>query len=161
MITKTRGDYLTNWAWFNDIIGGKDMVLCHSSALECLQLFTGYVNEKIIDVYAKKRGEYENINYRILDDFNNIDIVPVDNLLCTSVNQTINDMLSDFDNTDEQALLEALCKYYYKHNNSFDGLAISPENIKHFNAIKEWAIDYYNEGDEHDRAGKVHVPNIR
>jgi len=161
MISKTRGDYLTNWAWFNDIIGGKDLVLCHSSALECLQLFTGYVNEKNIDVYAKKQGEYDNINYRIIQNFNGIDIVSIDNLRCTSVNQTVNDMLNDFDNTDEQALLEALCKYYYNHNNSFDGILINPENIKNFNSVKEWAIDYYNEGYEYDRARKVYVSNFR
>ena len=147
MVTKTRGNYISNKAWFRDIIGTdrEDVILCHTSALECLQLFAGYMNEKNIDVYAKEKGIYENINYRIINSFNDIDKIQVGGLLCTSVNQTINDMLNDFDNTDEQALVEALSKHYHANNGSFDGLVISPKNIKYFNAVKDWAIEYYKE----------------
>ena len=67
------------------------------------------------------------------------------NVLCTSVNQTINDMLDDFDNIDEQSLVEGLSKYYYTNEKSFDGLYISPKNIKLFYSIKDWAIEYYDE----------------
>jgi len=158
-ISKKSGEFLTNRAWFRDVVGGQDLVLCHTSALECLQLFVGYVNAKEIDVYAKRKGEYDNINYRIVTDFNNIDIVTVGNLKCTSFNQTINDMFKDFDNTDEQALTEALSNYYHENNNSFNGLVIRPENMKIFNHIKDWAIEYYNEGDIHVGVGKAHVPS--
>lgn len=164
MFTKLSGDYISNRAWFKDVIGTdrEDMILCHTSALECLQLFSGYMNEKNIDVYAKKKGIYENVNYRIINDFNDVDKIQVGDLLCTSVNQTINDMLNDFDNTDEQALIQALSKYYHTNNNSFDGLIIKPENIDFFNHIKDWASEYYNERRvANDGAGKIHVSNIR
>ena len=153
MITKRSGDYITNRAWFKDVIGPNkdDVILCHTSALECLQLFNGYLNEKSIDVYAQKKGIYENINYRVITDFEEIDTVNVGGLLCTSINQTINDMLRDFDNTDEQALVEALSEYYYAQKKNFNGLAIDPENIQIFDNIKNWAIEYHNGGYKDDK----------
>jgi hypothetical protein len=54
-------------------------------------------------------------------------------------------MLHDFDNADRQALIQALSNYYYANNNSFNGLYIKPENTGHFESIKDWAIEYYNE----------------
>jgi len=161
-ITKTSGAYLTNWAWFRDIIGDKDMVLCHTSALECLELFVGYMNEKEIDVYAKKQGQYDNINYRILNNFNDIDVINIDGVLCTSFNQTVNDMLKDFENTDEQALAEALSNYYHNNGRSFSGLTINTENMSNFNYMKDWAVEYYNEGARvYDFTRTSHVSNYR
>jgi hypothetical protein len=161
IVSKRRNEYLSNRAWFRDVVGGQDLVLCHASALECLQLFVGYVNAKEIDVYAKEKGVYDNINYRILNNFEGIDIVSIGNLKCTSFNQTVNDMFREFDSTDEQALTEALSKYYYMHNESFDGLTIRPENMKIFNYVKEGAIEYYDEGVSNVGIGKTHVQGYR
>jgi hypothetical protein len=105
----------------------------------------GYLNERQIDVYAKESDGQENINYRIVDSFDGLNVVSLSDVRCTSVNQTINDMLSDFDNVDEQSLVEALATYYYRHGDSFDGLLIKPENQAAFDVIKNWAIEYYNE----------------
>jgi len=55
-------------------------------------------------------------------------------------------MLDDFDNIDEQALIEGLSGYYYhSHGESFEGLSIKPENMARFNSIKDWAIEYCDE----------------
>jgi len=145
MTTPSNDNFLGNKLWLQTVAGGRDWVLCHTSALECLELFVGYLNESRIDVYAKKPGEYENVNYRIIDSFDGLSIVNYRDMRYTSVNQTINDMLSDFDNIDEPALVEALATYYYTHNESFDGLEIHPKNLAAFDSIKDWAIEYYNE----------------
>ena len=150
MQSLTRNSFLTCYEWFHEVVGGKDVILRHTSALECLELFVGYLNEKEIDVYAREKGEYENINYYIVDTFNGIDIVRKGSLLCTSVYQTFNDMLSKYgtpeENTiDEQSLIEGLSGYYFSNNESFDGLYIRPENKAHFEKFKEWAIEYYDE----------------
>ena len=145
MVTALRGDYIGNRSWFQAVAGGREWVLRNTSALEYLGLFVGYLNERQIEVYAKEFGEYENIDYRIVETFDNLSTVDFNNVRSTCVNQTINDMLSDFDNIDEQALVEALATYYYLHNDSFDGLEIEPENQDVFDSIKGWAIDYYNE----------------
>ena len=141
----TSDDFLTTRDWHRAVVGGKDMILRYTSALEHLQLFSGYMREKMIEVYARQRGEYENIDYHVVDTFKNIDFVRIGDVLCTSVNQTVNDMLADFDNIDEQSLVEGLSKYFYINNNSFDKLFIKPENIERFNSVKDWAIGYYDE----------------
>lgn len=143
MTTKTSGDYITNRAWLRDAIGDDELILCGVSALEYLQLFVGYINEKEIDVYSKNKGVYENINYHIVDTFEGIEVVRFGNVLCTSLNQTINDMLSDYDNMDELALTEAVSNYYHSNGKSFNGLEINPSNIKYFDIVKEAAIEYY------------------
>ncbi|MBS3995296.1 MAG: hypothetical protein KGZ33_05825 [Alkaliphilus sp.] len=52
-------------------------------------------------------------------------------------------MLADYENADEQALVEALSKYYYTHNMSFDGLDIR-FNKEKFEELKDWAIKFYS-----------------
>ena len=145
MITATRNEFLTARDWHRAVIGGQDMILRRTSALEHLQLFGGYLREKTIDVYAMQLGPFDNINYHVVDTFNGIDTVRFGNVLCASVNQTVNDMLADFDNIDEQSLVEGLSRYYYTHGKSFEGLSIKPENMERFNSIKDWAIEYYDE----------------
>jgi hypothetical protein len=145
LISVTSNEFLTIRAWHRAVVGGMDMILRRTSALEFLQLFSGYMREKKIDVYARQQGEFENINYHIVDTFDGIDFVCFDNVLCTSVNQTVNDMLDDFDDIDEQSLVEGLSRYYYSNRKSFDGLYIKPENTTRFNSIKDWAVEYYDE----------------
>lgn len=142
-ITSTR--YLSDVDWLQDVVQGKDLILCGVSALEYLELFSGYVNESKIQVYAKSNGQFDNIEYHIVDSFDNIDYINFDGVLCTTVNQTINDMLANYDNIDELAFLEALSNYYFANDESFDNLKIKPENLNIFNQVKQIAIEYYCE----------------
>lgn len=142
-ITSTR--YLSNVDWLQDVVQGTDLILCGVSALEYLELFNGYVNESKIQVYAQNEGQFDNIEYHIVNSFDDIEYLNFDGVLCTTVNQTINDMLSDFDNIDELAFLEALSNYYFANNESFDNLKIKPENRDVFNQVKQMAIEYYCE----------------
>jgi hypothetical protein len=73
-----------------------------------------------------------------------MDIVNIAGLRCTSLNQTINDMLRDYDVIDEQSFVQALAGFYYRNGASFDGLRIAPEYAGRFNAIKDWAIEFYD-----------------
>jgi hypothetical protein len=145
MMSSTRNDFLTARAWHESVVGGKELILRRTSALEYLQLFNGYMREKKIDVYARRPGEYENINYNVVDTFDGIDFVRFGNVLCTSVNQTFNEMFGDYDNIDELSLIEGLSGYYFSNGESFDGLFIAPENMERFNSIKDWAVEYYDE----------------
>jgi hypothetical protein len=63
-----RGAYLSHIDWFISVLQGKNVVLSHTSALEALGLFSGYVNESQIDLYALEREPYDNVNYTIVDD---------------------------------------------------------------------------------------------
>ena len=137
--------YLSNVDWLQDVVQGKNLILCGVSALEFLELFNGYVNESKIQVYAKSKGQFDNIEYHIVNSFDNIEYLNFDGVLCTTVNQTINDMLANYDNIDELAFLEALSNYYFANDESFDNLKIKPENLNTFNQVKQIAIEYYCE----------------
>lgn len=141
MRTKMNDEYISNRAWLRDALAGENVILRGVSALEYLQLFSGYAKESHIDVYAKSRGKYENINYCIVDDFDSIDFFLHGNILCSSVTQAINDVLLEQEDMDEQALVEALSRYYCGHNMSFEGLDIKV-NPQKFEELKEWAIEF-------------------
>jgi len=138
-------EFLTIRAWHRSIVGGTEMILRRTSALEHLELFNGYMHERHIDVYAKQHGVLNGVNYHVVSSFDEIDFVRIGNVLCTSVNQTFNDMLADYDNVDELALVEGLSGYYFANGESFKGLEIQPQNLQRFNTIKDWAIEYYDE----------------
>jgi len=145
MHSTIKSSYLTSRQWHRAIVGGSGMILRHTSALEFLELFSGYLSENRIDVYAKRQGNHENINYFVVETYDGIEYETFGNVLCASINQTINDMLSDFENIDEQSLVEGLSRYYYEHGKSFDRLVIAPENVDLFDRIKKWALAYYDE----------------
>lgn len=142
-ITSTR--YLSNVDWLQDVVQGTDLILCGVSALEYLELFNGYVNESKIQVYAKNKGQFDNIEYHIVNSFDHIEYLNFNGVLCNTVNQTINDMLANYDNIDELAFLEALSNYYFANDESFDNLKIKPESLNVFNQVKQIAIEYYCE----------------
>ena len=146
MRVDTRSNYASNRDWFHSVFGGMDVVLCHTSALECLGLFPGYVNENQIDIYTTIRELYENVNQYVVDNFDGLDIIRIGELRCTSFNQTINDMLRDYEVIDEQSLVQALADYYYSNSKSFDGLRIAPQYTDRFNSIRDWATEFYTYG---------------
>lgn len=144
MMTKTSDEYITNCDWLSSNINGDDLILCRVSALEFLELFSGYWNENKIEVYAKNEGKFTNVIYYVRDSFDNIKFIKEGNTLCTTINQTFNDMLAPSEQVDELALIEAMSNYFFSHNNSFDGLIILPENMEYFEYLKPLAIEYYN-----------------
>jgi hypothetical protein len=148
MVSIARNNFLSVRDWHQSVVGGQDVILRRTSALEYLHLFVGYVHEKTIDVYAKRRGEYENVNYHIVDSYGGIDYITLGDVKCATPNQVFNDMLSNYDNmketVDEQSLIEGLAGYYFSHGESFDGLKIRPENMARYGVIKEWAVEYYS-----------------
>jgi hypothetical protein len=148
MTTSISNDFYTYYDWFNDVVKTEKqpIILCHASALECLELFPGYGNEKQIDVYAKQGGAFENIHYRIVPDFSGIETVNVDNIICTTLSQTVNDMLDEYDTMDEQALVEGLAMHYCRHGRSFSGINVKPEHHERFETIKQWASEHFGGG---------------
>lgn len=142
MKTKSSGEFLTHAIWFREVLD-EDVILCHTSALEMLEMYDGFIDEEIIDVYALEKGKYDNIVYHIVDTFDNISVITDSGVRCASFEYTINDMLCSFPKTDIWALTEALSNYYAQHNDSFDGLNIRLENRAAFDEIAEDAIKYY------------------
>ena len=143
---KISSDYTSNRAWLRDVVGNQPMILRSVSALEYLQLFVGYFSENKVEVYALEESPEENIRCHIIEDLEAIEYIRFENVLCSSPSQAVNDMLSDFEHSDETALVEALSKFYYSHEESFSGLNIKKENQKRFEELKDWAINYVEVG---------------
>ena len=143
---KISSDYTSNRAWLRDVVGNQPIILRSVSALEYLQLFVGYFSENKVEVYALEESSEENIRCYIIEDLEAIEYIRFENVLCSSPSQAVNDMLSDFEHSDETALVEALSKYYYSHEESFSGLNIKKENQKRFEELKDWAINYFEVG---------------
>lgn len=143
---KISSDYTSNRAWLRDVVGNQPMILRSVSALEYLQLFVGYFSENKVEVYALEESSEETIRCHIIEDLEAIEYIRFENVLCSSPSQAVNDMLSDFEHSDETALVEALSKYYYSHEESFSGLNIKKENQKRFEELKDWAINYFEVG---------------
>jgi predicted transcriptional regulator of viral defense system len=143
LMTESNRNYMTNIDWFQNVLKEMDVIISHTSALEVHELFLGWMHETEINVYAKEKGPYENINYTIIDDFTKLETTTIRGLLCTSINQTFNDMLQNGD-YDCQSFTEALANYYFSHDESFNGLTINPDYLAIFNKEAQYAKEYYN-----------------
>lgn len=146
MQTISNLSYTSPRKWIADAVSSENVILRGITALEYLQYFVGYIGENTIDVYSTERGKYSNVQYHVVDSYANIEYVDINGTLCSSVNQAVNDLLHDFDNTDEDALANALSNFYYRNNESFSQLNILPNNLKNFEYMREWAVEYYTEG---------------
>jgi hypothetical protein len=138
--------YLSHRSWFRAVLAGMDVVLCHTSALECLHMFSGYVHESQIYLYSKVPLPYENVKCYVVDSFDGMEIEEFGILRCTSFNQTVNDMLRDYDLIDDVSLAESLSDYYFSHGESFEGLIVEPQHAERFAFFKDWAMEYYQYG---------------
>ena len=116
--------------YFRKALADTDYVLCLVSAAEFLGL-CNWTTEAPIYVYTKEDCER-----------NHIQIASKNGLYYTTVNQTINDLLSD-DTIDEQVILEALADQYYK--NHYADLDIQPRNQAGFQKFRPWAEQYYTD----------------
>jgi hypothetical protein len=84
------------------------------------------------------------VHYFLVSSFDGIEYVRIENALCSTANQTFNDMLEDYDKIDETALIEGLAEYYYIHGESFDGLDIKLKNKARFDYVKDLSVGFYS-----------------
>ena len=54
-MTKTRKDFISTRLWLQNVMTN-DVILCGVSALEYLEMFSGFFDEAIIDVYSIQKG---------------------------------------------------------------------------------------------------------
>ena len=119
----------------------KNVILFGESALDYYRLTNGGT-PLFVEVYATTNLPLPFKVHKV-KNFNNIDYDVIDGIMVSSIDQSLNDMLSSKD-ADYQALDEALSNYYYQNNESFDGIHILKKNLEKFNKEKEYAIHYYD-----------------
>lgn len=78
-----------------------------------------------------------------MSSLENLECEERNGLICTTINQTIIDLLEQ--NGDEQIITKSLANYYDEHNESFNGLDM-PEHLQsRFEKFRNWALQYYEE----------------
>lgn len=105
--------------------------------LSCREELQIYVTEKQLIPNVK------NVEQIIVRSFDEKEYCEKHGMLCTTVNQTIIDLLER--NGDEQIITESLATYYDEHNQSFEGLVIPKHLNANFEKYGEWAKTYYEE----------------
>lgn len=136
MAVKTYNDYLRK------LLNGISCILAFETAADYLGLTNGGYREKakIFVVEEQPVSDTEQIK---ISSFAEKECQKRNGLLCTTVNQTIVDLLER--NGDEQIIMESLANYYEEHGQSFSGLDI-PEHLREcFEKYSEWAKVYYEE----------------
>lgn len=136
MAVITYKDYL------RDLLRDKDCILACDTAADYLGLTNGGQRERA-KIYVTRKLDIPNTEQIFVPSFSSIPVSKHRGLRCTTVNRTIIDLLEQ--EGDEQIIMEALSYYYYKHNESFEGLTIPARLQQSFEKYREWAMDYYCE----------------
>ena len=122
-------------------------ILCGESALEFMQMFSGYTNEQTIYVYRDADCTDDISGYTVIPDHTGtIKYDERNGIKYTTFDQTINDMLSNSSLEDPQAIMEALNEYL-EINHGKDP-EILPDNIPKYQYYKNESINYYNDGED-------------
>ena len=117
-------------------------VLAFDTAADFLGLTNGGYRSAA-QIFVDKMQDIEGTEQILVPSLENIKCEERNGLVCTTVNQTIIDLLEK--NGDEQIITESLANYYEEHNEDFGGLEIPKHLQLRFEKYKAWALEYYEE----------------
>ena len=138
MAIYTYNDYL------RDLLKDAPCILAYDTAADYLGLWSGSMNPQTAQIYVTSPLHIAGTTEHLIPSFNAVDHEKRLGLLCTTINQTINDLLrADGDN---QVIQESLADVYFSNGESFDSLRIEKELLPRFEKYKVWAMEYYDEG---------------
>ena len=142
-----RSDYVGALAWLKavqDMIGD-NVVFALDEALMCQGSFGGHSDEYIIWVYGDDAVERFNGVVVLGNHVSPYCVKEKNGLRFTDFNRTLSDALANESLLDMQGITEAVSRYYYKNNESFDGLFVAPEYQERFEKLAQEAIEYYDD----------------
>ena len=141
-----RCDYVGALSWLkavHDCIGEK-VVFALDEALMCQGSFGGRSDEYIVWVYGDDAVTDYNGVAVLGNRISPYSVKEKNGLRFTDFNRTLSDALANESILDMQGITEAVSRYYYSHNESFEGLSVPPEYQERFEALAAEAIDYYS-----------------
>lgn len=137
MAIYTYNDYL------RDLLKDAPCILAYDTAADYLGLWSGSMYPQTAQIYVTSPLHIAGTTEHLIPSFNAVDHEKRLGLLCTTINQTINDLLrADGDN---QVIQESLADVYFSNGESFDSLRIEKELLPRFEKYKVWAMEYYDE----------------
>ncbi len=142
-----RSEYIGALSWLNAVREciGEDIVFALDEALMCQGSFGGRSDEFLVWVYGSNSIERFNGVVVLGNHVCDYNVLNRNGLLYTDFNRTLFDALANESILDMQGITEALSKYYYSHNESFNGIFPPPEYQERFETLAREAIDYYND----------------
>ncbi len=140
-----RSDYIGTISWLKAVCDciGEPFVFALDEALMCQSNFGGRSDEYIVWGYGSDRASQFNGIVLLGNNVSEYDVQEKSGLKYTDFNRTVADALANESILDMQGTIEALSRYYYQNNCSFDGLSVPPEYQEGFKRLAETAIDYY------------------
>ena len=127
----------------------KEVILRGISALKYMELFNDepFSEEDPIFVYAKEMMIADdlgsnNLVIKVVNDFEAIDYNEDWEIACSTLNQVVNDMLSEPSLMNHDTLVESLANYY-EDNGSFEDIQTCKTKEVALNELKTLAMAFY------------------
>lgn len=141
-----RSNYIGSLSWLKavrDQLGG-NCVFALDEALMCQGSFGGRNDEYIVWVYGTDEVSRFNGVVVLGNNISPYCVKEKNGLRFTDLNRTLSDAFANESILDMQGITEAVSRYYYSNNESFNGLFVAPEYQERFERLATDAIDYYN-----------------
>ncbi len=119
-----------------------ECVLAFDTAADFLGLTNGGYRA-LAQIFVSKKQNIEGTEQILVPSLKELVCEERNGLICTTVNQTIIDLLER--NGDGQIITESLANYYDEHHESFDGLKVPKHLQPSFEKYKTSAVEYYEE----------------
>lgn len=141
-----RSDYVGSLSWLKAVREriGESVVFALDEALMCEGRFGGRSDEYIVWVYGDDNVSRFNGVVLLGNKVSAYCIKEKNGLRFTDFNRTLSDALANEAILDMQGITEAVSRYYYANNESFDGLSVAPEYLERFERLASEAIEYYD-----------------
>lgn len=141
-----RSDFIGSLAWLRAVrdMLGESVVFALDEALMCQGSFGGRSDEYIVWVYGDDSVTRFNGVVVLGNHISPYSVKEKNGLKFTEFNRTLSDALANEDILDMQGITEAVSRYYYSNNESFNGISVAPEYQDRFDRLANEAIDYYS-----------------
>ena len=106
---------------------GVDCVIAFETASDYLATNKMTHQRPAYYVYSTHESNIPEVECTIVDNYDSLDIVEERGMKCTSVTQTMWDLLRN--DRCPQVIIECIADWYFRHNESYDDLEV-PEDIK-------------------------------
>lgn len=141
-----RSHYIGAISWLKAVRDyiGQPVVFALDEALMCDGSFRGRSDEYIVWVYGDDSLARFNGIVVLGNHISPRNIKEREGLFYTEFNRTLSDAFANESILDMQGITEAVSRYYYSHDDSFDGLFIPPQYQNRFELLANDAIEYYS-----------------
>jgi transcriptional regulator with XRE-family HTH domain len=141
-----RRDYVGAFSWLRAVREciGQSVIFALDEALMCQGNFGGRSDEYLVWVYGEDSVTKFNGVAVLGNQISHIDVQNKNGIYFTSFNRTLSDALANESILDMQGITEAVSRYYYANDNSFEGIFVPPEYQIQFERLAQDAVAYYD-----------------